>query len=781
MTKRGRQAASLAAVLLVSAMAAPARSTSGQPSLPSAGAEDTPDPAPANVGRAACAGCHAEQALAWTGSHHDLAMDLASDATVLGDFDRITFTHDGRTSSFSRKDGIYYVRTEGADGELHDYRIDYVFGVDPLQQYLVAFPGGRYQVLALAWDTRPAEAGGQRWFHLYPDESVPAGDPLHWTGRSQNWNTQCAECHSTDLRKNYDPASDSFATTWFEIDVSCEACHGPGSRHLAWAKAGQPAPEAGAGAKGLVVQFDAGRDGAWRFGGKASTARWQGPPRTSSQLEACAPCHSRRRAIVAEPQPGQSFLDAYMPVLLEPPLYHPDGQIRDEVYVYGSFLQSPMHRAGVVCSDCHDPHSLQLRAEGNAVCTACHRAASFDTSKHHRHVPGSEGASCVECHAPETSYMVVDPRRDHSFRIPRPDLSARLGTPDACTRCHEGRSAAWAAGIVATWRGPDKPPRPHFGQAIHAGLQGQRAAGTALAAVITDTAQPAIGRANALALLPRHPGPMAFEAYRVGLADTDPLVRLAAVRALEPFAPQLRLAAAGHLLSDPVRAVRIEAARGLAAVPPRLMSPKQGLALEAAAQELIEAETAAAERPESQLNLGSFYAERGQWSKSEAAYRQALRLDPSFVAATVNLADLYRIMGRDEEGEELLRAAIATGRETAAAHHALGLLLVRRGQLPAGLRSLGRAAELGPQTPRYAYVYAVALNSAGEAAHAIDVLRKTYERHPTDREILYALATFHRDAGERAAAARYADELVKLFSWDAQARQLARELGLAVD
>ncbi|HHH43504.1 MAG TPA: hypothetical protein ENK49_05140, partial [Gammaproteobacteria bacterium] len=201
------------------------------------------------VGRPVCTACHTEQAVQWSGSNHDQAMQLATSHTVLGNFDNATFTNFGVTSSFFKKNGRFMVRTVGPDGKLKDYEIKYTFGVEPLQQYLVEFPGGRLQALSLAWDTRSKQQGGQRWFHLYPDENIAYDDELHWTRPSQNWNSMCAECHSTNLEKNYDPVTRTFATSWSEIDVSCEACHGPGSNHVRWAehKSGRGKLESGKG------------------------------------------------------------------------------------------------------------------------------------------------------------------------------------------------------------------------------------------------------------------------------------------------------------------------------------------------------------------------------------------------------------------------------------------------------------------------------------------------------------------------------------------------------
>ena len=742
---------------------------------PVAGQQAPSGKAPSYVTKAVCAECHGSQVRAWTGSHHDLAMQEASAATVLGDFDDAVISHFGVTSRFFRRDGGFYVRTDGPDGVLRDYRIDYTFGVTPLQQYLVAFPDGRYQALGLAWDTRPAAEGGQRWFHLYPNEAIPHGDELHWTVRLQNWNGQCAECHSTGLRKGYDPQADSFATTWSEIDVSCEACHGPGSAHVAWARAATG--KDGGGDKGLVVDLRGGGEaGGWRRRPGEATAAWKGSPRDRAELAVCAPCHARRRGIVADPGPGRPFLDTHMPRLLDAGLYHADGQILDEVFVYGSFVQSRMHRAGVTCSDCHDPHGLEPRLEGNALCGQCHDPSIFDAAGHHHHAPGEAGARCVDCHMPATTYMVVDPRRDHSFRVPRPDLSDALDAPDACTRCHAGRSSCWAAEAVAQWRGPERRPPPHFGAALKAGRDGLPDAGDLLTALASDPAQPAIARATALSLLPRYLSPAAFEAYVAGLSDADPVVRAAVLRALEPFPPDQRLAAAGPLLGDPVRAVRIEAARVLAPLPAMSLSAEQGLALERAVAELVAAETASAERPESHLNLGNFYAARGRAAKAEAAYRTALRSDAGFVPAYVNLADLYRAQGRDGEGEEVLRAGLTARPDAAALHHALGLVLVRGKRLAEAVESLGRAAALEPDDPRLGYVYAVALNAAGDGAQAVAVLEQAHLRHPYHRDLLIALVTINRDRGALDQARKYARKLSAAHPRDETARRLLMEL-----
>ena len=367
----------------------------------------------AYVGRSRCAECHAQQAQDWQGSDHDRALDLATPDTVLGDFNDQRFERNGITSRMFRRGDEFFVETEGPTGQTEVFRVKYALGVRPLQQYMVELPGGRVQVLRISWDSTK-----NVWFYVPPpdvvEEKLEPGDPLHWTGAGQNWNHTCADCHSTDLHKAFDLSTESYHTSYAEIDVSCESCHGPGSLHVELAEA-----------KSLFWDRRIGY-GLAQLKGKDA----------KPQLDACARCHSRRQQLKEDYVAGSELLDHYEPSLLHEGLYHSDGQILDEVYVYGSFLQSKMHREGVRCTDCHDPHTTELKFPGNRLCSQCHLPGKYDVPAHHHHPVDSPGASCVECHMPETTYMVVDPRRDHSIRVPRPDLSVELGTPNACNRCH---------------------------------------------------------------------------------------------------------------------------------------------------------------------------------------------------------------------------------------------------------------------------------------------------------------------------------------------------------
>ncbi len=733
-------------------------------------AEDSASPAsPASggaakwVGTAGCASCHAEAAEAWQGSHHDLAMAEATPETVLGDFDDAVFVDGPTTWTFSRDGERFVATSEGRERGVHT--IAYTFGVAPLQQFLIERPGGRLQALHIAWDSRPSGEGGQRWYSLYGDEHVVPGDPMHWQGVALNWNGMCGECHSTRFQKGYDLATNSYASSWEEIDVGCEACHGAGSNHVAWARAG---------AEGDDPRLDVMLPDAteWVFeGGHPIAQPVGGTPNNTPELDTCAACHSRRARIVDDPRPGEPFLDTHQPALLRRGLYHDDGQVADEVYVYGSFLQSRMYEAGVRCSNCHEPHSATLRAEGNAVCASCHEPAHFDTPDHHRHPQGSDGASCVACHMPAQDFMTIDSRRDHGFRVPRPALSAEVGSPDACLSCHADRDAAWSEAEVADWRGGDRAP--HFGERLRARNVGGSVAGQTLISLFDDPTEPTIARATALAELGGDP--LSVERIADAAASEEPLLRLAAARAAAGAAPLARARRIPALLDDPLRVVRIEAAASLADTEPSL-TPAQRQSLGRAMEEYFAAQRTMADQPSAHTNLALLHERLGNYAEAEKAYQVALRLGDYFVPAYTNLANLLGQQGRDGEGAMLLHQGIAQVPDNADLHFALGLALVRMQQIDPALEELANATRLAPEMPYYAFVYGAGLNSTGRPEEALAVLRAASEGHPNDQNLLGSLATIARDIGRYDTAIEAAEGLVRLFPEEPEAQALLDDI-----
>jgi predicted CXXCH cytochrome family protein len=726
------------------------------------------------VGAATCKQCHEKEFKSWTGSHHQLAMQDANANSVLGDFDNAKFKHYDVESTFFKRDGKFMVRTDGADGKLADFEISYVFGVWPLQQYLIGFPGGRYQTLGIAWDSRTKSEGGQRWFHIYANEKVDHKDQLHWTGIYQNWNLECAECHSTNLSKGYDAASNTYKTTFNEINVACEACHGPGSRHTEWAKQAN-APYSPDGDKGLVVLRSHWND-AWKTSSADAKHAQRDKPADAAAMNTCAACHARRSTIAESSAPGAPLQDTHRLALLTPPNYYADGQQHEEVYVWNSFLQTAMYQKGVTCMDCHDAHTLKLRAEGNALCIRCHNAALFDTDEHQFHKSGTSGAQCVECHMPEQNYMVIDARRDHSMRVPRPDLSKSLGSPNACTQCHAGKKPEWAASAMDKWYGKKWRSRPQYGTTLHgAATQGMKAV-PALMALAQDPASPAIVRATAATLVQPYMRPELLLAVRSLLQDSDPEVRIAALGLIEPVDQINRVLAASSLLADPVRGVRIEAAQVLADVPDEQIPAARRAARERALQEYVDSLHLDADWPTANVNLGNLYMRQGHSKEAIASYQRALSLDPRFAGAYVNLADAYRQLGRDDDGEKLLRRGLALLPRAANLHHVLGLLLVRKGDNVAALKELATAAKLEPDNARYAYVYAVGLHSSGKRSEALTELRTIGKRHPYDLEILSALISMNLEAGNAKDALLYAKKVAEVLPEDQGVKALVAKL-----
>ena len=727
------------------------------------------------AGGAVCAGCHQAEHDAWHGSDHDLAMQIADDKSVLGDFNNAKFTYAGTTSTFSRRDGKYIVNTDGPDGQLRDYEIGYAFGVRPLQQYLIDFPDGRKQALSIAWDTRPKELGGQRWFHLYPNDHVKAGDWLHWTNYSQNWNFTCAECHSTDLKKNYDPASNSYKTTWAEINVTCEACHGPGSNHIAWANK-QGDWQHFDTDKGLAVALDERKGITWTPVPETGNAKRSTPRATTREIDTCARCHARASRLTDAYVHGKSPYATHRLARIDDDLYWNNGQMRGEVYNWGSFVQSKMYAQGVTCSDCHDPHSLKLKAPGNDVCAQCHQSTKYDAAAHTHHAPGTPGAACANCHMPTTTYMVVDPRHDHSMRIPRPDLSVTLGTPNACTNCHAKKTAQWAADAIEKWTGTPPAGYQRFAEALRAGALGSTGARDALLSVINDPTQPALVRASAIDRLANWLTPASTDAVAHALQDPDASVRLAAVEALANTEPEMRQRLLSAVLGDPVLSVRIEAARALAGAPEQMLTQPQRAQFNATLAEYINVQTYNADRPEGHMNLGNLAAARGNADEAIAQYRQAITLDPLFVAAYTNLADLYRATGNEVDVQVTLRQGLKADPRSAVLHHTLGLALTRQKARELSLQEFKTAVQLAPGDARFAYVYGVALNDAGQPDDALSVLKTALKVNRYDRDLLLALVYFSRQAGDVASVREYLGLLRELDPDDAEFIRLQQQI-----
>ncbi len=576
------------------------------------------------VGSNSCRDCHRDASDAWAGSHHAKAWTAPTAENIVADFNNTEFLHDGTTTRFRIEEGQYRIEVTEKDGVTTDYPVHSVAGIEPLQQYLLETEPGRLQSFDVVWDTEE-----ERWYHLYPDQDLPPDDGLHWSGPYKNWNARCAECHATGYQKNFDLQTKNYSSIPAEIGVGCEACHGPGSAHLEWAagKALDPSVT-GLNSYGFAMDFNDGAE---------------------ATIQQCASCHARREAhFDGNPLPGTPFYDAYALALLRPGQYHADGQILDEVYVYGSFLQSKMYAKGVSCSNCHEAHSSQLVAEGNGTCTQCHSPAgnaefpsltlkNYDDPAHHFHESGAEGAQCKNCHMIERVYMGVDGRRDHSFRIPRPDLSVETGSPNACTDCHADRSSVWAAKAIETWFPESDNRGPHFGQTLAAGRRDPMAARPALTLLSEDPDQPGIVRATALWLLEQSADPELADRLAPLLDDPDPLVRAAAVGMHQALPPSEKAARLSTKFADPNRMVQIELAKTMINVPPNALEPTAVEQLQTAVREWQTGLVNRFDFPETHLILGGTALTMRNIDSATRAFREVVRLDPQREDAWVML------------------------------------------------------------------------------------------------------------------------------------------------
>lgn len=692
-------------------------------------------------GSESCKECHRPEYEKWQNSDHDKAMEIATDETVLGDFNNIIFTHNGIENRFFKKDDLFYINTIGPEGTLEDFQITHTFGFYPLQQYLIPFPGGRMQCLTIAWDDLK-----KRWYTL-PNHTDDYTDWLHWTGQGQNWNGMCAECHTTGFKKGYDSLTDTFSTSFFEMDVSCEACHGPASNHVSWAKKPEMARES-------VKNFNL-----------VKTTR---DLDTNEFIDLCARCHSRRASISDFNHSKKDIMDYMIPSLLTDNLYHPDGQILEEVYVYGSFVQSKMFQRDVKCSDCHDVHSQELKIPGNDLCLTCHRSDTYDSENHHFHKKvykgkNSAGDDCIRCHMPETTYMGIDKRADHSIRIPRPDLSKTYQSPNACNAqgCHSDKTTQWSVDNMTKWYGLKK--RPHFAKIIQKGRNGNPGGLKDLITLSKDALSPPIVRATALSLLNAYPVNQSFIALEYALSDSEPLIRQTAIATINllQFDKDARLIF--PLLYDSVKAVRIQAALGVASIQNLILNADQKKILDKVTGEYIKTMQYAADFPSGRFNLGLIYDALDQKESAIQQYRKALEIDAKFIPGLNNLAMLYNGMGRNKEAEKLFRQIIDIQPQLYEIAYSLGLLLVEQQKYNDAVQYLKKAAGGLSQRARVHYNLGLLHHYLKQMPEAEAALLKALSLEPENFDFLFALADHYVKTRQLKKAKKIAKKMETLY------------------
>ncbi|WP_067582919.1 multiheme c-type cytochrome [Endozoicomonas ascidiicola] len=738
------------------------------------------------VGSDACMNCHQSEYQAWLGSDHQKAMQHANKLTVQGNFANKRFQYNEFQYQFQTEGDLFVIVADDQNGKAARYEVLYTFGVDPLQQYLVETGNGRLQALPVAWDTRPSEQGGQRWFHIYPDENLDYTDSLHWTGLNQNWNYMCADCHSTNLQKNYDTESEQFKTTWSEISVGCEACHGPGAEHIQWSN--NPQTLQTDDSKGLSIQFLPSSLWAKTLT-NLTTEQLDSRQlsQKSQELEVCARCHSRRTPVSETDYSNFDFGNHFNLSLLTPELYHVDGQIKDEVFEHGSFLQSKMYDRGVTCSNCHDPHSQKLKLPKAQVCSQCHDSRVYDTQKHTLHPSPTTGShvittiiskqpDCLDCHMPARNFMVIDGRRDHSFRIPRPDLTVAIDTPNACQNCHSEQSPQWAADVIKQSTGKSPHSFQTFPEVFSRADKGAPDAAKALIKLIRDVQQPDIVRATALQRLRPYLHQQSSDIVIESLNSPSDLVRHSAVQLASMLPPNDRQTYLLPLLKDPLLPIRIEAARTLGTIPIHQLDSHAATLLGNALREFENSQAFNGDRPESHLNLGNLAREQQLLDKAVKHYQQALNLDQRFSPARVNLIETIRRLDGEQQSLRTLNKALLLTPEDPALHMARGFAMVRQKQPASALKNFAKAVSMAPENTRYLYIYGVALQTAGEKTLAIKQFIKAYHLFNANPDILRVLTNNALQNQNWSEALKYAIELDTVQPGNPQIQQLIRQL-----
>ena len=691
-------------------------------------------------------------------------MQAATAATVAGDFSDVRVAFHGMDTRFLREGDDHFVETLGPAGDRGKFPVRYTFGYRPLQQYLLDRGNGVLQAFDVAWDTRPAP-DGQRWFHLQPDEPMAPEHPFFWTGHAMNWSSHCADCHSTNVVKHFDPTTRRFRTDYAEANVGCEACHGPAEEHVRLASSGTLSESTHSGfAVGL------GEGVQWRFPPGEPIAEPYGSL-SDRGLDMCGACHSLRTPLVNNAV-GMPYHEAYRLELPDDIRYFPDGQIREEVFVLGSFLQSKMHVRGVTCGNCHEPHSGDLLLAGNGVCAQCHRADAYDVPSHHRHAPGEPGSACVDCHMPARTYMGVDDRRDHSFPIPRPSLSAELDVPNACVNCHDGQDNQWAAESLRDWGVVSNPD--HWGRVHQRLREGDPDALTALESLLEDGDLAPLVKASLLAQTANVGAGAVSDLLRPRLADPHPLIRRGAVAGTMGLPGDVRWSMLANRLRDSHRSVRFEMAIALSGTPE--LSPTARRATAPLFDEYRESLSASADLAASQTALARLAVRLGQIPSAENAFERALEIDATSLPALVDLADLRRAQGREEEAGTLLRRALAAAPDNGTANVAFGLHLVRLERYEEALEPLAKAIHAADTQPRFFQIYAVAQDSLGYREQALATLRQGVARWPWDVNLL---STFVMLADDRQffEVRRHLDTLRRVAPDSPQIRALIDEVG----
>lgn len=712
-----------------------------------------------------CITCHEKEVNAWRTSHHAKAMGSADAKNVLGNFDDAQLSYEGKQVKFRLEAEKYYIEMPNLSGVMKTYQVLYTFGFEPLQQYIFDAGKGKLQFFPFAWDSRPKNTGGQRWYVVHPEQEPH--DSFHWSQMGQNWNQMCADCHSSDFRKNFDLNTRTYSSEYSSINVSCSSCHGNLDEHSR-----DPIK--------YPVLTDSPYIGAETPLFKTDSQGKLNPiskRRSSDQVIVCAGCHARRNAISDRAEPD--FLNrALETVLLKPEFYHVDGQVADENFVWGSFVQSKMYAAGVTCTNCHDPHGGQLYVQGNQVCTQCHDSKNYDKPTHHMHKAGTDAAKCVNCHMPATLYMGVDSRRDHQFSIPRPHLTRDTGAPNACNNCHTNQDAKWASKALDKWYPQLKDASlNHFAYAFHEADNTLPRGHKKLLTVFTDDTQATIVRASALSRLANYPHPDSMRAIETAVKNTEPQFRLAAIDAAAPYSNAEKWQLLEPLINDNQMNIRARGSRALAAASQMPSIPKQAKqTIKNGLEEYRSMQNYQADRGFAHTNLGNLERDLSNFDNAVRHYKTAIAIEPIYLPAYLALARIMEFSNNAAQGINVLNQALTVNPDAAEVYFALGLTRIRQRDKELALAHLGKATELSPDNPHYFFTLGALLQDQGQPEEALKNYEAARELAPKNPRMTYAMLPLLLQLGQTQKALTYAEQLITLIPEDLQTLRLINML-----
>ena len=725
-------------------------------------------------GSASCQSCHEEEYNLWKTSHHALAERPVQPGRDRLAFDPSqTFHHGTQSSTVSWTNGSAVVTAVGLSHQPEAHIIDRVIGEDPLLQYLVPFPGGRWQTLEASYDPNAKE-----WFNSFGNEDRQPGEWGHWTGRAMNWNAMCATCHNTRLRENYEEASDSFHTAMAEPSVGCEACHGPLAAHNAWQQ---------------------------KFGKSGQKDPTVTKPTKTQVVDTCGACHALRSNLDDDFAPGDSFSDHFHLLKVDASeRYYGDGQIRGEDYEYSSFLSSRMHASGVYCLDCHNPHSYKTILPGNWLCLRCHAEGSkteagttaapvINPSTHSHHLVHGfgtngqpvkveltgynsktvkeTGGECVNCHMPQTVYMQRHWRHDHGFTSPDPLLTKQFGIPNACNRCHADKDTDWALTNCVAWYGSkmERPARSRA-QVIAPVQRGEARTPDSLLALLKREDSPYWRSVVIDLLMPWADQPTVIPVLLQRLQDTNALVRGAAARSLEPALSAEVPGVVGALksvLADPSRNVRVAAAWSLRS------TVEEG---SLAGRELRQYLAINGAEPVGQLNEGNYDYSRNDLPSAAKHYQTAVSWDPYAAPLRESLAVVLSQMNRSQEAVTTLEQGVQLLPQDAEMHYQLGLAYDGVGNLTNTLAQLSAAVRLDPQYVRAWYNLGLVQNQLGQTGAALSSLAEAESLDPGNERIPYAAATILAQQGRKSEAEAALKRVLAINPANNDASLLLRQL-----